>query len=24
MLIIRPSGIFGVAGAEEVGLREQN
>lgn len=24
MLIIRPSGLFGVAGAEEVGLREQN
>ncbi len=24
MLIVRPSGLFGVAGAEEVGLREQN
>lgn len=24
MLIIRPSGLFGVVGAEEVGLREQN
>nr|WP_314256857.1 branched-chain amino acid ABC transporter permease [uncultured Devosia sp.] len=24
VLIIRPSGLFGIAGAEEVGLREQN
>lgn len=24
VLIIRPSGLFGVAGAEEVGLREQS
>ena len=24
MLIVKPSGLFGVAGAEEVGLREQN
>src|SRR5690606_23133010 len=24
MLIVRPSGLFGVVGAEEVGLREQN
>jgi branched-chain amino acid transport system permease protein len=24
VLIVRPSGLFGVAGAEEVGLREQN
>ena len=24
MLIVRPSGLFGVVGAEEVGLREQH
>ena len=24
VLVIRPSGLFGVAGAEEVGLREQS
>jgi hypothetical protein len=24
MLIVRPSGLFGVVGAEEIGLREQD
>jgi branched-chain amino acid transport system permease protein len=24
VLLVRPSGLFGIAGAEEVGLREQS